>query len=78
MSRARKSKGDVLWFVPGKKTAFIGSTKATSDLISLLSQELETVQDVFNAVVYDVDAKAILQTYIDNGYGYTVTKNLFR
>ena len=74
----RKIKGDVHWTVPNKKKPIAYSTVATSHLIGLISQECETIQDVYNAVVYDVEAKEILQKYIDLGYGNEIAKNWFK
>lgn len=73
-----KRKGDIHWTVPNKKKPITYSTVATSNLIGLLSQEYETIQDVYNAVVYDVEAKEILQKYIDLGYGNEIAKQWFR
>ena len=74
----RKIKGDVHWTVPNKKKPIAYSTVATSHLIGLLSQECEAIQDVYNAVIYDVEAKEILQKYIDLGYGNEIAKQWFR
>ena len=74
----RKIKGDVSWIVPKKKKPIAYSTVATSHLIGLLSQEHKTIQDVYDAVTYDVEAKEILQKYIDLGYGNEIAKQWFR
>lgn len=74
----KRLKGDVEWFIDGRKTPIAYSTKATSDLIVLLAQENETVQDVYNAVNYDTDAKKVLQSYIDRGYGERIARTLWR
>jgi hypothetical protein len=73
-----KRKGDVHWFVPNKKKPIAYSTVATSDLIGLLSQECETIQNVYDAINYDEEAKEILQKYIDLGYGNEVAREWFR
>lgn len=73
-----KVKGDVSWTVPNKKKSITYSTVATSQLIGLLSQEHKTIQDVYNAVTYDVEAKEVLQKYIDLGYGNEIAKQWFR
>lgn len=73
-----KGKGDVHWTLPGKKKPVAYSTKATSDLIVLLAQEHDTVQQVQNAINYDVDAKAVLQKYIDAGYGQEIANKFFK
>ena len=74
----RKSKGDVHWTLPGKKKPVAYSTKATSDLIVVLAQEHSTIQQVHDAINYDVDAKAVLQKYIDAGYGQEIANKLFK
>lgn len=73
-----KSKGDVIWTLPGKKRPFAYSTKATSDLIVLLAQEHDTVQQVHDAINFDFDAKAILQKFIDAGYGASILRTMVK
>ena len=77
MPKAR-IKGDVHWFVPGKKKPIAYSTKAVSDLIGLLDEDFETIKDVYDAVMYDQEAKEILQKYIDLGYGNEIASEWFR
>lgn len=78
MRKSRKPKGDVEWIIPKQKTPIAYSTKATSDLIAVLSQDYETITDVYNAINYDQDAKDVLQKYIKAGYGNVVAKEWFR
>ncbi len=73
----RRSKGDVEWRVPKRKTPIAYSTKATSDLIAVLSQDYETITDVYNAINYDQDAKEILKKYIELGYGNEIAREWF-
>ena len=73
-----KIKGDVQWLVPGKKKPIAYSTKATSDLIGLLAEDFETIQDVYDAINYDPEAKAIMQIYIDLGYGNQIARGWFK
>lgn len=73
-----KIKGDVSWTVPNKKKPIAYSTVATSNLIGLLSQEYETIQDVYNAINYDAEAKEISQKYIDLGYGNEIARQWFK
>lgn len=68
MARA-KLKGDVEWFVPGRKRPIAYSTRATSDLIAVLAEEGGTIREVQTRINYDQEAKAVLQAYIDRGYG---------
>ena len=74
----RKSKGDVQWCVPKRKTPIAYSTKATSDLIAVLAEDYETITDVYNAINYDQDAKDILQKYINLGYGNEIAREWFK
>ena len=73
-----KNKGDVHWFIPNRKKPIAYSTVATSNLIGLLAEDHETIQDVYNAVTYDQEAKDILQKYIDFGYGNETASKWFR
>lgn len=72
-----KNKGDVHWFVPNKKKPIAYSTLAVKHIIGLLSEELNTIQDVYDAILYDPEAKAILQKYIDLGYGNETAREWF-
>ena len=69
---------DVSWTVPNKKRAIGYSTKATSDLIVLLSQDGSTIQEVYDKINFDVDGKRVLQEYIIRGYGNVVARDWFR
>ena len=51
---------------------------ATSQLIGLLSEDHKTILDVYNAIIYDMEAKEILQKYIDLGYENEVARQWFR
>jgi hypothetical protein len=73
----RRSKGDVQWTLPSRKRPIAYSTKAVSDLIVVLSQRYETIQDVYDNIVYDYDAKRILKIYIDCGYGTVRARDYF-
>ena len=73
-----KRKGDVHWHIPNKKKPIAYSTVATSDLIGLLSEDFETIQDVYNAINYDQKAREILQIYIDLGYGNEIAAEWFK
>ena len=69
---------DVSWTVPNKKRAIGYSTKATSDLIVLLSQDGSTIQEVYDKINFDVDGKKVLREYIRRGYGNIVARDWFR
>ena len=74
----RKSNGDVEWRIPKRKTPIAYSTRATSDLIVVLSQDCETITDVYNAINYDEEAKEVLKKYIERGYGNEIAKEWFK
>ena len=74
----RRPKGDVHWYLPNGKKVIARSTKAASDLIVLLAQEYTTIQEIYNAITYDMEAKSILKIYIEKGYGSAIGKDLFR
>lgn len=74
----RKTKGDVEYRLPNKKRPIAHSTKATSDLISILSEIFLTINDVRKAICYDEDAKKILDIYIEKGYGEEKANTFFR
>lgn len=59
----------VEWYLPNEKRKFAESTVATSDLITILSEEYLTTLDVYHAINYDDDAKGIVKHFIENGYG---------
>ena len=77
MKKANR-KGNVHWYVPNKKQPIAYSTTAASDLIGLLAEDFETIQDVYDAINYDPEAKEILQKYIDLGYGNEIAANWFK
>lgn len=75
---AKRNGGGVLWFVPGRKTPIAHSTKAASDLIVVLAEEGGTIEEVQRKITFDVEAKAILQAYIDRGFGNVEARKWFR
>ena len=70
---------DVEWHVPGKKTPVAYSTRAASDLIEVLAEDnpSATIKELLGQVTYDVEAKKVLQQYIDAGYGNQVANEWF-
>ena len=70
---------DVEWHVPGKKTPIAYSTRAASDLIEALAEDnpTATISELLGKVTYDVEAKKVLQQYIDAGYGDQVANEWF-
>jgi hypothetical protein len=77
--KQKRSKGDVYWQLPKRKTPIAYSTKATSDLIAVLSQDNpdKTIAEVKGLIYYDSEAKEILQKYIDKGYGDIIASTWF-
>lgn len=78
--KSKKNHLDIAWYeIEGKrKTPFAYSTKAASDLIVTLSQDNETIADVYHAINYDPEAKAILRHYIERGHGAKIARNYFK
>ena len=70
---------DVEWTVPGYKTPIAYSTKATSDLINVLAEEnpTATISELKSMIGYDVEAKRVLQQYIDSGCGNQIANEWF-
>lgn len=66
-----KSKGDVNWYARGRKAPIAYSTIAARDLINVLVEDHPnaTISELKEMVTYDKEAKAVLQKYIDLGYG---------
>ncbi|MBQ7006925.1 MAG: hypothetical protein IJN59_03755, partial [Oscillospiraceae bacterium] len=86
IKRAKKSdwsSTDTTWYAPnektGKETVIAYSTTATSDLISVLAAENidATISKIKDLVNYDVEAKKVLQAYIDSGFGQTKASDFF-
>lgn len=69
---------DVSWHVPKRKKPIAYSTIATSDLIVMLSEEGLTIQEVYDRILFDDEAKKVLDEYIKRGYGNTIAKTFFR
>ena len=78
MARSRKRRGDVEWDIPGRKRPIAYSTLAASHLIALLAEQGGTITEVRDRIIYDREAKAVLQAYIDKGYGGQVASEWFR
>lgn len=78
MAKRRATKGDVAWYVPGRKTPIAYSTKAASDLIVVLGEDGATIQEVYDRINYDVAARAVLEKYIAHGFGAVQARQFFR
>lgn len=64
-----RARGDVHWFVPGRKTAVAYSTSATSQLIGLLAEDGHTFVSARHELRYDTDGVAVVDAYIARGLG---------
>lgn len=76
--RRRYDKGDVSWYISGRKRPIAYSTVAASELIVALSQDGATVKEVHDRITYDAEARSILEVYIKRGYGNAVARELFK
>lgn len=68
----KKSKHlDVGWYLPKRKRPFTYSTRATFDLLVELSKMTKnhTPIEILPLITYDIEARKIMQAYIDKGYG---------
>lgn len=75
----KRIKGDVNWYIPKRKTPIAYSTTSTKLLVDVLSHEdkSRTIQDVYDLINYDLEAKEILKKYIDKGYGSEIACKWF-
>lgn len=78
MAKSRRWKGDVSWYVPGRKTPIAYSTKAASDLIVVLGEDGATIQEVHDRITYDLEAREVLHKYIEKGFGDVAVNAFFR
>lgn len=62
---------DIEWFTDAQKKPIAYSTVAARDLIMALSEEhpIATVNELKDYINYDVEAKRVVQQYIEAGYG---------
>lgn len=62
---------DVAWYLPKRKRPFTYSTQAAFDLLVELSKMTKnhTPIEIIPLITYDVEAREIMQAYIDKGYG---------
>ena len=63
----RKQRGDVAWFVPGRKTPILFSTTATSELLNILFEQYNDLREVYEHIHYDEEAKKIVKSLLDRG-----------
>lgn len=73
----RRGKGDVEWYLPKGKRAIAFSSKSTKDLVDVLSEDGCNIQQLYEKIHYDVDAKNIIKLYLDAGYGEVEARTWF-
>lgn len=66
-----------MWYIPKRKRAVAFSTMGTSLYIVELAQRYKTIQDVYDAILWNDEARSILKIYIDSGYGNEIAKDWF-
>lgn len=71
---SRRSKGAVSWHLPKpdgtfKARAFAHTPQATADLIRDLAIEGYSWTELKHAIIFDKEAQAIAQAFIDAGFG---------
>lgn len=73
----KRPKGDVAYILPGKKRPAAYSPLIVSNEIVCFARDGLTVRQVYDALIYSPDGRAVLQKYIDAGYGDTEASILF-
>jgi len=70
---------DVEWYSPNGKTIVAYSTVASKDLIDLLASDNPSmsIAELQGAINYDMEAKKVLQAYIDSGFGDEIASKHF-
>lgn len=77
MGQKYKYSSGIDYIFIGKKKPFATSTVATRDLLILLSEDGCTISELTSKIHYDVEAKSIVQKFIDEGYGKEQAKKFF-
>lgn len=71
------------WHLPHKKGGyykrpFARSTQATSGLIVILGEDGLTWEEAVEIILFDDEAKAIVQRFIDEGYGNRLVREFVK
>ena len=74
----KKTKNDIWWHIPKRKSPIAYSTRAANDLIVALAEDGGTIKEIYARINYDEEARAILRKYIDCGFGDIVAKEWFK
>lgn len=80
MPRRQRSLG-VDWHLPDgrggfRARRFASTTVASGDLIRLLAEDGNTWAEIASAIIYDDEAKAVAQRFVDAGYGATLAREM--
>ena len=75
----KKDKGDISWRLVGKKKHVAYSTVAARDLIIAVAHKMPdaTLLELYEAINYDMESKAVLTAFIKKGYGDITVKKFF-
>lgn len=82
IKRAKKSdwnSHDVVWYAPNSNTTIAYSTIAAKELVDMLADDNPnmTISELQNTITYDVEAKKVLQAYIDIGFENEIASKYF-
>lgn len=61
----KREKGTIGFY----RKPFASTTKASADLIRLLSETADTIQDIYDNIRFDDEAKTVVHAYVDKGFG---------
>lgn len=69
---------DTYWYCPGRKKPIAYSTTAVNDLICELAKDGYSVKELREKIIYDNEARKVLDEYIKRGFGDRIAKVFFR
>lgn len=69
LAALRRQNLGVEWYLPGVRRAFASTTRATSDLISLLGEDGCTFAQARDEINFDSEGALVLEWFCLNGYG---------
>ena len=80
MGYKTRIKGDVMWEIPKRKKPVAWSTKGASNLIAVIAREEKglTIRQTRERINYCPEARAILDIYIEKGYGDEIAAHWFK
>lgn len=70
---------DVIWYALNSNVVIAYSTVAAKGLIEALASDnpAMTITELHDAINYDLEAKKVLQAYINNGFGNHIASKYF-